>query len=117
MWRNDIKYKYMFPLKNLARKGLSHWVLVTPYGIKNVVIIGSGNYLSPVHALIEIDILLSNIMVVSYSANLALRCSIDKIAPEQLNQENVFELQKMREQEGNTSHELGLYRWFCARLQ
>ena len=26
MWRNDIKYKYMFtfPLKNLARKGLSH---------------------------------------------------------------------------------------------
>ena len=30
MWSNDIKWKYMimFPLKNLARKGLTMWALV-----------------------------------------------------------------------------------------
>ena len=37
MWRNDTKRKYMFPLKNLARKGLTYiWVNI-----------GSGNGLLP----------------------------------------------------------------------
>ena len=49
MWRNDIKceYMFMFPLKNLARKGLTHWGRVTHICVGKLTIIGSDNGLSP----------------------------------------------------------------------
>ena len=49
MWRNDTKCKYMFmfPLKNLAHKGLTHWGRVTHICVGKLTIIGSDYGLSP----------------------------------------------------------------------
>ena len=49
IWRNDMRYEYMFlfSLKYLTRKGLTHWGRVTHICVSKLNIIGSDNGLSP----------------------------------------------------------------------
>ena len=49
LWRSDMNCKYilMSPLKNLARKGLTHWGRVMHICASKLTIIGSDNDLSP----------------------------------------------------------------------